>query len=460
MRRVGRYLMQDRIASGGMAAVHIGQIVGPAGFIRRVAIKRMHDHLSEDPEFSSMFLDEARLAACVQHPNVVATLDIVRDQGELLLVMDYVLGESLSSLLATARKTGKPIPLRIASSIASGVLNGLHAAHEARDDRGEPMNIVHRDVSPANVLVGADGVARVIDFGIAKAVARLHSTQDGKIKGKLAYMAPEQLKREAVDRRADVYAAGVVLWEMMTSKRLFASDDLAAIASAILRGADTLLSEHREDVPLAVESVVRKAIAVDPGERYATALDFVEALEAAAPPAPSREVAVWIASVAGHTLDERRKLAQDVPTASDAIAIVDRPPVPSAAATPSLRKARIYAIAIAGAALVLGTLAFPLRGALRGLTRPAAAGVPVAEGGSRRPPPLAPLPDVAGRGASPQPAVSAVDLGALVPDAVVAPPEVLHTSVKPARAKHPATSCTPPFTLGENGVKHFKPECF
>src|SRR5580698_4220550 len=203
VRRVGRYLMLDRIAAGGMAVVHIGRLIGPAGFARTVAIKRLHEHLSGDPEFTSMFLDEARLAACVQHPNVVATLDIVRDQGDLFLVMDYVLGESLSSLIAEARQKREPIPLRIVSSVVIGVLSGLHAAHEARTDRGEPMNIVHRDVSPPNVLVGADGVARVVDFGIAKAAARMHATEDGKLKGKIAYMAPEQLKRADVDRRAD-----------------------------------------------------------------------------------------------------------------------------------------------------------------------------------------------------------------------------------------------------------------
>ena len=176
-RSVGRYVVFDEIAAGGMASVHLGRLMGEVGFSRTVAIKRLHPHLARDAEFAAMFLDEARIAARIRHPNVVAVLDVVHDGSELLLVMDYVQGESLSRLARAMRPGG--IPPRIAVTVVTGVLHGLHAAHEATTERGEALDIVHRDVSPQNVLVGIDGVARVFDFGVAKAKSRAQTTQDG-----------------------------------------------------------------------------------------------------------------------------------------------------------------------------------------------------------------------------------------------------------------------------------------
>jgi serine/threonine protein kinase len=212
----GRYALHDAIASGGMATVHLGRMGTTAGVTRTVAIKRMHPHLLAEPDFASMFLDEARLAMRIQHPNVVGTFDVIATETELLLVMDFVLGESLDRLLRRARATRQPPPVRVICSVLAGVLTGLHAAHEARDEGGAPLDIVHRDVSPQNVLVGVDGVPRVVDFGVAKAAGRLHTTEEGQIKGKLAYMAPEQLTMARLDRRVDVFAAAAVLWEPTT----------------------------------------------------------------------------------------------------------------------------------------------------------------------------------------------------------------------------------------------------
>jgi serine/threonine-protein kinase len=218
----GRYVIGEEIAAGGMATVHLGRMLGDAGFARTVAIKRLHPQFAKDPEVCAMLLDEGRLSARIHHLNVVTTLDVVVSGDELFVVMEYVHGEALSALIRASIRRSARIPPRIVAAVLSGALRGLHAAHEARDPSGEPLGVVHRDVSPQNILVGSDGVARVLDFGIAKAAGRMQVTQDGRIKGKFGYMPPEQLHAEVLDRRADIYAAGVVLWEALVSARLFA----------------------------------------------------------------------------------------------------------------------------------------------------------------------------------------------------------------------------------------------
>ena len=209
-RILGRYALFEAIASGGMASVHLGRLMGPVGFARTVAIKRLHETFAHDPEFVAMFLDEARLAARIRHPNVVPTLDVVAEQQELLLVMEFVAGESLSLLLKNARARDVPPPIPVLVDVMIGVLHGLHAAHEAKSEKGEPLDIVHRDVSPQNILVGTDGVARVLDFGVAKAVGRAKHTREGQLKGKMQYMPPEQITGKSVTRSVDIYAASVV----------------------------------------------------------------------------------------------------------------------------------------------------------------------------------------------------------------------------------------------------------
>ena len=202
--RIGRYLISEPIASGGMATVHFGALVGEAGFSRTVAVKRLLTGVKDRDNVSGL-LDEARLVSRIKHPNVVPTLDVVLAGGEILVVLDYVIGESLSRLQRTADRHDRGVPIDFATTICASMLHGLHAAHEAKTPRGKPLGIVHRDVSPQNVIVGVDGVARVLDFGIAKASERLSRSRQGEIKGKLAYMAPEQL-RGVSDRRTDVYA--------------------------------------------------------------------------------------------------------------------------------------------------------------------------------------------------------------------------------------------------------------
>ena len=305
IRVVGRYALYNEIAAGGMATVHYGRLLGPVGFARTVAVKRLHPQYAKDPEFVSMFLDEARLAARVQHPNVVATIDVVATDGELFLIMDYVRGESLSKILRTVRKTGKLVPPRIAAAIMCGFLHGLHAAHEAKNERGEPLGLVHRDVSPQNVLVGSDGIARVLDFGIAKAAGRIQVTRDGQIKGKLAYMPPEQLSGRALTRAVDIYASAVVMWETLTAERLFKGENESETLSKILRDPVPPASKFAPGLPIAFDVALTRALTRDASKRHATAKELALELEKCVGIASPTEVGEWVETVVGHILSAR-----------------------------------------------------------------------------------------------------------------------------------------------------------
>ena len=300
---VGRYSIFGEIASGGMATVHYGRLLGPVGFSRTVAIKRLHPQYAKDPDFVAMFLDEARLAARIQHPNVVPTLDIVATDAELFLVMEYVQGETLARLSRAVRDRGERIPQPIAVSIIIQALHGLHAAHEAKDERGTPLGIVHRDVSPQNVLVGVDGGARVLDFGVAKASIRLQTTRDGQVKGKLAYMAPEQLGGH-VDRLTDIYAAGVLLWESLTGKRLYEASNEGQLMQKVLRGKPDKPSAHVEGLPAVLDDITLRALQLDPSKRFQTAREMAMALERSVPTAMASEVGEWVERTARDSLSK------------------------------------------------------------------------------------------------------------------------------------------------------------
>jgi serine/threonine-protein kinase len=311
----GRYELRGELASGGMATVHLARQLGAAGFARIVAVKRLHVCLARDPELVAMFLDEARLVGRIRHPNVVQTLDVVQETNEesgteLFIVMEYVHGDSLVRLLNAARKAGQSVPLKIASATAVGMLHGLHEAHEAKSEAGEPLGIVHRDVSPHNVLVGIDGVARVLDFGVAKAQERMSSsTEDGRVKGKLAYMAPEQIAGETtVDRRTDIYAAAIVFWEILTGKRLFHGPNDAATVKLVLDANVDAPSTLNPEVPAELDDVVLKALAKDPDRRYATAADFAQAIAEVVPPATASELGAWVRKTAQEDLELKTKL--------------------------------------------------------------------------------------------------------------------------------------------------------
>lgn len=308
VRVAGRYALFDRIASGGMASVHLGRQMGDAGFARTVAIKRMRHALVDDPRLIAMFVDEARLAGRVQHPNVVTTIDVVHDHGELFLVMEYVHGVSLKSLTNTEGKIVSPPP-EISAAVAYGALRGLHAAHEAKGEGGVPLGIVHRDVSPQNILVSGDGTTRVVDFGVAKAAGRIQKTATGQLKGKPRYMAPEQItdKRDIpVDRRTDIFGMATVLWELLAGKRLFDDVDDLEVLRKIMSMPITSPREHNEAVPSALALAVLKGLDRDPTARFDTARDFARAIEAAMPRGIVSQdtVGEWVGSIAGERLAE------------------------------------------------------------------------------------------------------------------------------------------------------------
>jgi serine/threonine protein kinase len=333
---IGRYILHGKIASGGMATVHFGRLVGAAGFSRTVAIKRLHPHLADEPEFLSTLIDEARLAARIHHPNVVPTLDVESAEGELLVVMEYVRGESLARLLRAESARGRRLPLSIASAIVIGALHGLHAAHEATSDRGAPLGIVHRDVSPHNILVGVDGMARLIDFGVAKAAGRLQTTAAGVVKGKMAYMAPEQLAAREVTRAVDVYSMGVVLWETLTGRRLFPGDNDAALFGRVLAGAKEPPSSVVPSLSPELDAIVMKALAPEPEARFATAEAMAELLRRVVPPAFPTDVGRWVDQVASEAIAQRGALLAEIESSSGVVQV----PVPSSRRAPrSLRAA-------------------------------------------------------------------------------------------------------------------------
>ncbi|NOY91027.1 MAG: serine/threonine protein kinase [Deltaproteobacteria bacterium] len=273
--RFGRYRIFSKLAAGGMATVYLARTAHESGFEKIVALKVIHDHLADQKAFVDMFLDEARLAASIDHPNVCSVFDFGRQRGVYYLAMEFLLGAPLKRVLRTVvkrrdREEIKRLPWYTARLIAEAA-EGLHAAHELRSAKGEPLGVVHRDVSPGNIVVTYDGAVKIVDFGVAKAAERIHQTKVAKLKGKYAYVAPEQLRDEGVDRRSDVWSLGVCLWEALTLRRLFRRDSDAATLSAVVFDEIPAPSSVSPWVPQALDAIVLKALARDRDQRYRTA---------------------------------------------------------------------------------------------------------------------------------------------------------------------------------------------
>ncbi|MCK6592338.1 MAG: serine/threonine protein kinase [Polyangiaceae bacterium] len=394
--RIGRYEVIRAIASGGMATVHLARTVGEGGFERLVAIKVMHPHIATDPAFVAMFLDEARLAARIRHPNVVATHDVQKSPAGVFLVMDYIDGASLQHILRSLHDRDRVMPLDITLRIIIDALTGLHAAHELCGDNGEPLNLVHRDISPDNILVGNDGLARITDFGVARAESRISSTSGAALKGKLAFMAPERIMHGSNDRRSDIYAAGATMWETIVGKRLFEADDNGMLITKIVVGAVCTPRALGAQIPEAVEAVVMRSINRDPNARYPTAAAFADALEEAARvsniiPASPRRVAAFLKELKSEGIVATQRLPN-----AQAIAAMMAQGTPALGTSSRIRtqagrhgRGRIIA-ALAAGAFMLGILLTILFAAVSGgsstTAKPSAA--PTAE--DPTPPALAP----------------------------------------------------------------------
>ncbi|MCU0691349.1 MAG: serine/threonine protein kinase [Polyangiaceae bacterium] len=339
--------------------MHFGRLLGQ-GFARTVAIKRLHPTFARDPQFVGMFLDEARLAARIRHPNVCTILDVAIVDEVPCLVLDYVHGEPLSKLLDAIEASSKLVPYNIAAGIVCGMLHGLHAAHEATDELGHPLHIIHRDVSPQNVLVGSDGVPRVIDFGMAKAMGRLQNTADGQLKGKLGYMAPEQFELKELNQRVDIYSAAVVLWETLTAKFLFERTAPSALMHAILEGNLPHPKSIVADIPDELDAICMRGLARDPQARFATAHDMAIAIESAVGLPSPHEIGVWAGQVAGDVLRARAavmaRIEAEHPSPGSSL-FPPAPPTTAHVVTPkrsrSSTRKLVGAVAIAGAAVSL-----------------------------------------------------------------------------------------------------------
>jgi eukaryotic-like serine/threonine-protein kinase len=282
--RIGRYDILGQLAVGGMAEILLGRLAGPSGFERLVVIKRILPHLAGDRRFVDMFLDEARTVARIHHPNVVPVHELGSDGDELFLVMEYLQGESVAGVLRRLRARDEPLEPWLALHIAAEACRGLHAAHELCDPDGVPLEVVHRDVSPQNIFVTYGGNVVVLDFGVARVADQQGRTEAGQVKGKTAYMSPEQCLARTLDRRSDVFSMGAVLFEMLTGTALFRRDADHATFKAICEEPIPRPSETRPGLPEDVDRVVARALGRQRGDRYATAAemraDLHEAMQA------------------------------------------------------------------------------------------------------------------------------------------------------------------------------------
>jgi serine/threonine-protein kinase len=307
-RQVGPYEIILPIAKGGMATVFLARSEGLGGFDRYVALKLTAPSLRHDPEFAAHLVDEGKLVAHLRHTNIVPVLDVGDCELGIYLVMEYVPGDSLSGLVRAGKATDTPLPTRVGLRILHDALVGLHAAHEHADEEGHPLHIVHRDFSPQNILVGTDGVARLTDFGIAKAVSRASSTVSGLIKGKISYCSPEQAHAAPVDRRSDLWSAGIVAWELVAGRKLYGTNDKALLE--IVKADPPRVKTVAPDVPEALDDAIERVLKLDPDRRTPTAAALARDLAEAARPAgllaDREEVAEQVARLAGPTLAERK----------------------------------------------------------------------------------------------------------------------------------------------------------
>ena len=449
----GRYALYETLGVGAAATVHLGVARGPE--VVPVAIKVLHDRQAREAGAVARLLDEVRLSRHVVHPNVVRVLDFISDGEETLAVMEYVHGEPLSRLLADVKESGRRTPVAIAAAIERDVLHGLYAAHIANDGAGRALELVHRDVTPENILVGADGIARLMDFGVAKAQGRLHATKDGGVKGKLAYLAPEQVGGD-VTARTDLYAAGLVLWEMLVGERVIDGESEPELLVKALDPVIVVPSTRVPEVPAALDVMVLRALCKEPEGRFATGIEQAEALERAVDHVASpSEVAEWVRIHGGARLAQRDESVRAM------LAVESTAPRESASAPlPYVDDSRpadsgIRGMVVMGvAALAVVSLGLLYNSATSSVPAPAISGTGTAD----QPPATPPLP-----------LVVPVPVPVPVPDpsstAAPAPASSPSPAPRPSSRPRPIVragappSCDPPWVLDAKGIRRYDPAC-
>jgi eukaryotic-like serine/threonine-protein kinase len=305
-----RYEVIRRLAIGGMGEIFLARQTGIAGFRRLAILKTLRPELSEQDGFLTQFLDEARVAATLNHPNIVAVYEVGLHEGVHFIAMEYIGGIDLSVLQREAARAHQRVPFRVAASIVCAAAVGLDYAHHAKDEAGQPLTVVHRDVSPQNLMIRPDGVVKVVDFGVAQASNQLHETAADKIKGKIRYMAPEQLAGQDVDGRSDQFSLGIVLWELVTGKPLFSQSNPVDVFQRILSGDLPRAQSVVADLPDALDAVIKRMMATERGDRYARCGDVATALRAfldGSGGAADDEVGAYVEQIAGALIADRTK---------------------------------------------------------------------------------------------------------------------------------------------------------
>lgn len=379
--RIGRYELRFELASGGMGSVYLARVGGAAGFQKLVALKRIHRHLAKQTGYVNMFLDEAKIASRITHPNVCSVFDFGEADGEYYLAMEYLNGEPLSRVLTRlvrdpALRRDPLLPLCVARIVADAC-EGLHAAHELKDANGDLLSVVHRDVNPRNLFVAYNGIVQVVDFGVASARERIQHTATGQMKGSSAYMAPEQVRSDRVDRRTDVWGLGVSLWEMLAVRRLFKRETTANTMYAVLFDEIEPPSRFRSQVSKELDAIVLKALAREPRERWQSARELGQALRRFLGTQPTVvgpvELSEWMSKLFPQGEARKAQLME--------IARLEAVPIPSIEAPRELdvsyaktetefaplpsrpRSSRLRTLALfAGAILMVGAVAFVLGG--------------------------------------------------------------------------------------------------
>jgi len=478
-----------------MGSVYVALMRGPADFSRLVAIKCVHTRWLDDPRLVARFKNEIQLSARVLHPNVVQTLDVVETDGELFLVMDYADGATLAALLSDLNRQNEALALSHAVSLVTSVLRGLHAAHDARDETGRPLHIVHRDVSPQNIMIGRNGHVQLLDFGVAKVLEQSQHTAVGTMLGRIAYMAPEQLEGSSSSPCTDVFSVGVVLWECLAGKRLFqrgGGSEGELIHSLLLQSIPRVRSQ-RAEVPVALDAVLARALERNPEQRFQSADEFSRALEvAAAPLVPPSALAALLTRACGARLAARDALIQrarqqaltalaprmELMKPGEVVSVTTRAVRP---VRPRNARARWRWLAGAAAVCIAGVASLIwLRRAPPGTTANVpsdGSGVLSAPGPERSyralaldPPPVAARPERAALGSGEEGPTSQPH---------EAEPEVMRKSgaalqrarSSAARSRRTAQSvsadsagarpesCDPPTYVGKDGIRHFKMSC-